>query len=305
LSATGVCLELFIAWLNQTFARRFRIEPRGGDAHVLVDGSIRIAVQVRLLIGPTEDSYWLAAQARLEEQLAAAVPVPLTLWLPTGAHLAAGEPATSDFIDHVRKAALKLSPRERSFVPLPIILLLRKNVDSGGVVSVTGGLNPHWARFTEHVRGTYDLDSTQLHRLPESEEHLQELIDTIIERAAKLETGQIAEIETIDAWTIQRLDGQQGVTLIGVPPAETQDLGLTVRRNFRRLLNKAAVAPQEVEAELGALVVVGPYARIEQEGATTAMRGYDPAVYAGLDFVCLVADGLVKPLIQAPAARLP
>jgi hypothetical protein len=166
---------------------------------------------------------------------------------------------------------------------------------------VTGGLNPHWARFTEHVRGTYDLDSTRLHRLPESEEHLQQLIDRIIERAATLETGQIAEIETVDAWTIQRLSQTQGVTIVGVPPAELQDVGLAVRRNFRRILSESAAALKERDVDNRALVVLGPYSRVEQEGATTAMRGYDPALYAGLDFVCLVADGLVKPLIQPPA----
>lgn len=35
------------------------------------------------------------------------------------------------------------------------------------------------------------------------------------------------------------------------------------------------------------------------------MRGYDPVLYSGLDFVCLVADGLVTPLIEAPAGVLP
>jgi hypothetical protein len=182
--------------------------------------------------------------------------------------------------------------------------LLRKSADGGGVVSVTGGLNPHWARFTEHVRGTYDLDSTHLHRLPESEEHLQGLIDKIIERAATLETGQIAEIETVDAWTIQRLGEAQGVTVIGLPPAEAQDVGLPVRRNFRRVLAEAAPRLGEQAGGLRALLVLGPYARMEQEGATTAMRGYDPSLYAGLEFVCLIADGLVKPLIQAPAGLL-
>ena len=35
------------------------------------------------------------------------------------------------------------------------------------------------------------------------------------------------------------------------------------------------------------------------------MRGYDPTSYSGLDFVCLVADGVVKPLIQTPGHLLP
>ncbi len=304
MSDTDVCLELFVSWLHDAYERRFRIEQRDDLSALAVDGSTRVAVHVRALVGPTDNSHWLDSRDQLQAQLTAAVPVPLAVWLPAGADLPPGEPATSEFIGHVRKAALKLGPRERSFVPLPIKLLLRKSADGGGVVSVTGGLNPHWARFTEHVRGTYDLDSTRLHRLPESDEHLQALIDTIIELAAKLETGQIAEIETIDAWTVQGLDGDRAATVIGVPPADIQDLGLAVRRNFRQVLAQSAPALRDVEAEARALVLLAPYARMEQEGATTAMRGYDPALYAGLDFVCLIADGLVKPLIQAPAAIL-
>ena len=302
MSETDICLELFIFWLNLTYQRTFRWDE---FAAVAFDDNTRAAIQVRPLMGLSANGEWLTARDRLQEQLTAALPSPVAVWVPLGADLPAGEPATSDFIESVRNAGAKLQPRERSYVPLPISLLLRKNADGGGVVSVTGGLNAHWARFTEHVRGTYDLDSTRLHRLPESEEHLPELIDRIIERAAKLETGQMVEIETIDAWTVQRRDGKQAVTVIGVPAADAQDMGLAVRRNFRRVLAESTSALREVEAELRALVVLGPYPRIEQEGATTAMRGYDPALYAGLDFVCLVADGLVKPLIQPPAGLPP
>jgi hypothetical protein len=38
---------------------------------------------------------------------------------------------------------------------------------------------------------------------------------------------------------------------------------------------------------------------MNDEGATIAMRGFSPSLYSGLEFVCLVADGLVKPLIAA------
>jgi len=51
-----------------------------------------------------------------------------------------------------------------------------------------------------------------------------------------------------------------------------------------------------------ALILLGHYARMDQEGATTAMRGYDPSLYSGIDFVCLVADGLVKPIIDSSVA---
>ena len=235
----------------------------------------------------------------MQGQITAAVPGSIALWVPAGADLPAGEPALSEFIDHVRQAAVKLGPHERAYVPLPISLLLRKVSEGGNVVSVTGGLNPHWARFTERVRGTFDLDSTRLHRLPESEEHLEALLDAIVERSSKLEAGQFAEIDSVDSWTVQRVDSE-GVTIVGVPPTETQDAGLAVRRNLRRILGDAAPALRESDAELKALVLLGYYARIEEEGASIAMRGFSPALYSGLEFVCLVADGLVKPLIQAP-----
>ena len=77
-----------------------------------------------------------------------------------------------------------------------------------------------------------------------------------------------------------------------------------MRRNFRRIL--AGAGPlREAKGRARALVVLGYYARIEQEGATVAMRGFEPALYSGIDFVCLVADGVVKPLIQPPDGLLP
>jgi hypothetical protein len=297
-SEYAVALELFLRWLNEGQQRRFRIESAGESGAVAVDGDVRLAIEVRPLLGPTEDAAWLSARERLEEQVAAAVPTSIALWVPAGAQLPAGDPVLSEFIDQVRQAAVKLGPHERAHVPLPIKLILRKTSEVGNVVSVTGGLNPHWARFTERVRGTFDLDSTRLHRLPESEEHLEALLDVIVERSSKLEAGQFAEIETVDSWTIQRVAGD-GVTIVGVLPVETQDAGLAVRRNLRRILGNDAPALRAAEVELKALVILGYYARMEDEGATIAMRGFSPSLYSGLEFVCLVADGLVKPLIAA------
>jgi hypothetical protein len=305
MAESDVALELFLAWLNREHGRSFRTESREDGAALATDGAVRLAVEVAPLLGPTENEPWLAARRNLEERVAEEVPASLAVWVPAGAELPAGEPQASEFLSHLRSAAVKLGPHERSHIPLPIKLLLRKNTDSGGVVSVTGGLNPHWARFTDRVRGTYDLDSTQLHRLPESEEHLESLIDTIVERSSQLEPGRWTEIETIDAWTIQRLHGDGGAVIVAVPPADAQDAGLAVRRNFRRILADKGPRLREREAELRALVVLGYYARMDQEGATTAMRGYDPGLYTGIDFVCLVADGQVKALMQAPAAVLP
>ncbi len=296
---SSVCVELFLRWLTDTRGRQLNVQDATDSGAVAADGSGRLAIDVRPLI-PSDNPAWLADRDKLEDQLSATVSAPIALWLPAGADLPAGEPDTSDFIDHIRKAATNLGSHERSHVPLPIHLLLRKSADSGNVVSVTGGLNPHWARFTERVSGTYDLDSTRLHRLPESDDHLEQLLDGIVERTKTLEIGNVARIETIDAWTVQRLSGSEPVAVAGIPAAAAQDMGLAVRRNLRRILAEAAPTLRDRPTNQRALVLLGHYPRIEQEGATTAMRGYDPTLYAGLDYVCLVADGLVKPLIQPP-----
>jgi hypothetical protein len=300
LPENGVVLDLFLRWLNDAREPPFRIAEHPESGAKASDGSHSLAIEVRPLLGPVEDPAWLGARDRLEQQIADAVPTRVAVWVPAGADLPAAEPAASEFVEHVRQATVKLGPHERSHVPLPITLFLRKTVDSGSVVSVTGGLNPHWARFTERVRGTFDLDSTRLHRLPESEEHLEALIETVVERSGNPEPGQWAEIETIDAWTVQRLAGDARTTIVAVPASHARDMGLAVRRNLRRVLGEAVPVLRSSGLEQKALVLLGYYARIEDEGASIAMRGFSPALYSGIDFVVLVTDGVVKPLIQTP-----
>src|SRR3990172_601408 len=303
---TEVALDLFLHWLTHAHERPFRVAERSESGAVATDGSARLAIEVRSLL-PVEDAAWLRRRENLEAALSEGLPGRYALWAPGGADLPREEPWLSDLIDLFRKSAVRLGPRERSYDPIPIKLYLRKVSDDGGVVTVSGGLNSYWARFTEHVTGTYDLDSRQLHRLPESEEHLQELLDFIIASSKEMQPGDVFEIETIDAWTLQRLEGEDGVAVIGTPPGNPEEQGLAVRRNFRRLLAEAGAKLREANPSTGsaqalrALVVSGHYARMEEEGATTALRGYDPTLYGGIDFVCLAADGLVKPLIQPRA----
>lgn len=301
---TGVVLDLFLHWLTHAHEQGFRIAERSETGAVASDGAGRLAVEMRSL-QPVEDTAWLRRREQIQAVLSEGLPGRYALWVPTGADLPRDEPQLSEFIDTVRKSVLRLGPHERSYLPIPIKLRLRKVSDDGGVITASGGLNSYWARFTEHVTGTYDLDSRQLHRLPESEAHLQELIEFIVARSKEMRTGDVFEIETIDAWTVQALEGDDGVTVIGAPPGGAEEQGLAVRRNFRRLLAEAGPKLRETEAALRALVVVGYYPRMDQEGASTSMRGFDPGLYAGIDFVCLVADGLVKPLIQprSPARR--
>jgi hypothetical protein len=299
---TEVALDLFLHWLTHAHGRSFRVAERSATGAIATDGATRLVVEVRSLL-PDEDAAWARRREQLEAALCEGLPGRYALWVAAGADLPREEPALSEFIDLFRKSAVRLGPRERSYVPIPITLRLRKVSDEGGVVTASGGLNSYWARFTEHVTGTYDLDSRQLHRLPESEEHLQELLDFIIARSKEMAPGDVFEIDTIDAWTLQRLEGDDGVVVIGTPPGNAEDQGLAVRRNFRRLLAETAQKLRAAEGDLRALVAVGYYPRMEGEGASTAMRGYDPGLYGGIDFVCLASDGLVKPLIQPQAVR--
>jgi len=300
---TEVALEVFLRWLRQATDRQFLADERG-DISTVSDTENTIATSVRTLV-PVDDVTWANRVRAMEEAIAEDLPARIALWVPAGADLPDEEPTRSEFLSHVREAAVKLGPTERRHVPLPATLLLRKNADEGGVVSCTGGLNPHWAKFTGRVQGQYDLDSNQVHRLPESDEFLEKLIDQIVEETKGMEPRQVKEITTVDAWTVQRLPGKTGVTIVGVPPAETKDIGLAVRRNFRRALVEAVPPLRAADATLRALLVLGYYPRVEMEGATTAIRGYDPALYSGIDYVCLVTDGIVKPIIQPPAALLP
>jgi hypothetical protein len=302
-SEIEIARELFIHWLNHEYDRNFAL-ANGGAPAIATYGDTRLAIETRALLDASEAERWNAARGGLEERLAQQVPAAIAVWLPLGARVPSEEPATSEFVDLVSKAAVKLGPRERGYVRLPIDLLLRKNTDSGGVVSVTGGLNQYWARFTDLVRGTYDLDSSRLHRLPESDEHLQSLIETIAERAGQMQAGDVVRIETFDAWTVQRVAGKSGATIVGVPHDLSDDFSLDIRRNLRRVVADSGPRLRGADAGLRALVLLGYYGRVEQETVTTAMRGYDPSMYAGIDFVCLVVDGVVKPLIQAPAAAL-
>ena len=306
-----VSLNLLLAWLVDQHGRRFTIEERQEPSpNVLAasatDGSFRLAVEVYPILEATENQTWLAHRERLQDELAAELRGAYALWLPPGADLPSGANETQSLVKLTREAALRLEPGQRAYVALPISIFIKKQQEEGSLMSVSGGLNHHWARLTERVKGTYDLDSTRLHRLPESQEHLDQLFELIWERAAGLDTvGQWVELETLDAWTIQRLHGDGGMTIVGRPPDELGDIGLSVRRNFRRLLADAGPRLRSREADIKALVVLGYYGRMEEEGATTAMRGYDPSLYAGLDFVCLAADGLIKPLMEARAGALP
>jgi len=199
----------------------------------------------------------------------------------------------------VRQAALALEPGERGQLSLPVKLHVRKSSDQGSLMSVVGGLDPYWVSMSQRMRGSFDLDSTAIHRLTESEEERQALIDRICVEASRIEErGHWHTIDAADVWTIQRLRQGQGLIIVGAPPEPTSDLGIGVRRNLRRILSDAGPRLASAGTDLTALVILGIYQYADQENVSTALRGFDPGLYTAIDFVCLAVDGWLKPITQ-------
>ncbi|MDP2948817.1 MAG: hypothetical protein Q8P22_04700, partial [Chloroflexota bacterium] len=88
-----------------------------------------------------------------------------------------------------------------------------------------------------------------------------------------------------------------------VPPELTADLGVAVRRNIRRILSDAGPRLASAGTDLTALVTLGPYQYADAENVSTALRGFDPSLYTAIDFICLVTDGRLKPIVE-PAASV-
>ncbi|HZP25594.1 MAG TPA: hypothetical protein VFB90_00955 [Dehalococcoidia bacterium] len=305
LTEAGVCLELFRDWLREARGQTIEVsQAKGSDESTLsalatAEGR-SLAIEVRSLL-PAPEADWAARRRELEERLAEQLEGRFALWLPPGADLPAAGDAPA-FLAAATGAARTLRPDQRSTLDLPVTLYLRKLRDEGGVVSVIGSLDRYWTTISEGVSGSFDLDSTRLKRLPVGEDHRQLLFQRIRETANQVKAaGEWAEIETIDAWTLQRLADADAneFAVIGRPQSQLRDIGSALRRNFRRLLAEAAPALRSAQAERRALVVLGIFPYAEFETASLALRGYDPAVYAGIDFICLAVDGQIKPLVAA------
>ncbi len=298
-----LCLEIFADWFGQRSGRTLHVEERpfGELTARCSDGERSVAVQVRPLLDASEHDVWQSNRMLLEGEMGVGLPGAFALWLPPGADLPAevGEV----FRQRVREAALALQPGERGQVSLPVKLHLRKVDNEGAVVSVVGGLNRYWARMSEQVRGSYDLDSMALHRLPESEEEQEVLVRLVCDHANRIDRlGHWSDVDAVDTWTIQRLRARQGFLIVGVPRELTIDVGATVRRNLRRILVEDGPKLAAGGTDLTALLLLGFYDYVDQEGVSNALRGFDPGLYMGIDFVCVVADGRLKAITERAGA---
>ena len=296
-----LCLELFLDWLAVAHASQFRPEQRPFDGLTArcTDGRRTLAVDVRPLLTASEYEVWEAYRRQVEGEIAVDLPGAFAVWLPPGADLPGEGDAAQDFRQRVREAALALQPGERGSLRLPVQIHLRKTDTEGGLMSVAGGLSRYWAGMSERVRGTFDVEASAIHRLPESEEERAALVDRVVQEAGRLtELRQWVHLQAEDVWTIQRLGQGQGVLIVGLPPQALEDVGIAVRRNLRRILTDAGPRLMAAQADLKALLILGFYDSVEEENVSTSLRGFDPALYTSLDFICVAVDGRLKSIVE-------
>lgn len=291
-------------WLRSTYSRDLALV----DDMTVADEHDRIAFDVRSLYDSQETAEREAQQnvlRLLNEDAEGAY----LLWAPPGADIPADEPERSAFAALVRDTASALAPGQRKEVRFPVTLELRKQENEGNIINVTGGMADQWAMFTGLVSGTYRLNSAAIHRLPEKNEEQEALRAAIIERANSLSLGERVNIDAIDAWTLQRLPQDatpHGFVLFAAPPTPEPNAGSLVRRSLRILLKESHIALGGISLKdaYRCLVVLGAFAYERTETISTALRGFDPTIYAGMDFILLLTDGHVKPIYVSPRVRL-
>ena len=228
----------------------------------------------------------------------------LVLWTPPGAPI----PSSDDHaaLQRIRAAAAGLAPGDRAEVGFPVTLAIRKTGDEGSYLSVQGGLSPHWARFTNQVFGQFQLDSTALHRLPQDPDKVTQLVDFLVLVANGIRTaGNTTTAPAEDTWSLQRLPGLAGPRVIAAAPAAEAEQGGPVRKTLRTGTRAAIAALERFPASVRLITYVGVFRAIQEETASIALRGLDPASFAHFDVACLVADAELRVLFgPTPESRL-
>ena len=85
--------------------------------------------------------------------------------------------------------------------------------------------------------------------------------------------------------------------MLGTPAPENEEWSASLRRNLRRQL-KEAEPHFRAPADARALVVLGAATYAEEEKLSWALRGMDPSLYAAYDILVVIADGVVKTVLQ-------
>lgn len=298
-------LRLFLGWFGPYYARSLAVSSATSDGSILtaeVSVGRRWTLRVTVLNTLAADANleWEAARAAIERRLDLEGRA-VALWAPRGATLPASEPGLSELVLALSQA--RALDDGRLELRRPVRLYFRRVDTSGSVVTALGGLAAHWAQFTNRVPGTFQLNSAELLRLPSSKADREELTERIVLAAGQPDIDETHVIPAEDAWTANNL-GSGGACVLGTPAPENDEWSASLRRNLRRLL-KEAVPGLSAPAEARALVVLGAATYAEDEKLSWALRGMDPTLYAGYDILTVIADGVVKPILQPGRNTLP
>lgn len=305
-NTADTALRLFVRWFGRHYARAVSLRESehteyGASGVLSVGRQWTVAFAVADTLTASTDVRFEAARAALEQRLDAAGR-PVTLWVPRGAGLPAGEPGLSEIA-----LAVEAAPRTesgRTELRRPVQLYLRRTGTTGSVITVLGGLAASWAQFTNRVPGTFQLNSIDLHRLPNEETERQELAERIVLAAGQPDVDEGVTIATEDAWTLNDLDQGDRSCVLGSPEPESDEQSAVLRRTLRKLLRSAS-GTLDREADARALIVLGASTYADEEKLSWALRGMDPSLYAGYDLIAIVADGVVKLLLQPGRRSLP
>jgi hypothetical protein len=297
---------LFLRWFGKHYARSTAVtEESAGDAilraRVSVGRRWELSATVVNTLAPEATLPWEAARAALEQRLDGAGHS-VALWVPPGAPLPSEEPGLSEMVAAIEGASPIAD--ERLEVRRPVRLHLRRTSTTGSVVTVLGGLSAHWAQFTNRVPGSFQLNSTALYRLPASAEERAQLAERIVMAAGQPDVDDTQVIPAEDVWSAND-PGEGRSYVIGTPQPPNDDQSASLRRNLRQLLRDARGAVAAPRDASEALVVLGAATYAEEEKLTWTLRGMDPSLYAGYDIIAVVADGVVKPLLQPQRQTLP
>lgn len=297
-------LRLFLRWFGGHYARAVRLKEQtatdfGMRGQLKVGRQWSISFGVVNTLASESTVAYEAARSAIERRLDA-VGGSLAVWVPRGAPLPTEEPDLSRLIVAIETARDVDSRKEAR---LPVSLYLRRTSNTGSVVTILGGLSASWAQFTNRVPGSFQLNSSNLYRLPAVEAERDELAERIVLAAQQPDIDEGAIVPAEDAWSINDLeDGRSCV--IGSPRHEDDEQSAALRRTLRVLLKKAAPMMSE-QADAKALIVVGAATYADEEKLSWALRGMDPVLYAGYDIIAVVADGMVKLLLKPGPSTLP
>lgn len=298
-------LRLFLGWFGPHYARSTQVTKAESNGTVLtgevtVGRQWNVAVSVLNTMGPDATMEWEATRAAVEKRLDIEGR-PLALWAPRGAVLPAQEPGLSQLMHSVSEAR-KLEDG-RLELRRPVSIYLRRAGTTGSVVTVLGGLSAHWAQFTNRVPGTFMLNSAELLRLPASQEERDELAERVVLAAGQPDVDENQTIRAVDAWSANDLGAGQACVL-GTPAPENEEWSASLRRNLRRLV-KEAEPHLRTPADARALVVLGSSTYAEEEKLSLSLRGMDPTLYAAYDILAVIADGVIKTIMQPQRQTLP